>query len=270
MGVINYPDSIDVNKFKYLIDSVTEKEGEFNRYPYITAERLKNNDICFRGHRIYLLCPLQEYIAYKTKTDIEIPLSPLQYKAYEVGKLLHPLLRCFFKEGELHGNYSCIKCDYASDKIEPYFLSKKCPNCGSPTQYKEINLSYNNIGGSIDALYKSDSDEFYYIIDFKTVSDSSFKLYSSNKNINMQYIYQLNTYMFLMKQCAPEIKIADISYLFYLNKATGEILKVPVEYNDVIVYDILRTVEVIKYYILEDKEPPRFLKCRNPSCNLHS
>ncbi len=225
----------------------------------ITPDRILNKDKCFRASNIYDLCPMQEYIYYKRNEVRTEVISSKEVIAFQVGHVLHDIIRKWIKNNYLWGYWECKRCNLVIDKLTN-IKNSVCLSCGGETNYYEVDILYDNFGGSIDAFIGEDIENLK-ICDIKSANADSFGDMVIQGKVSNKYLYQINSYIYLSNKKFPDLNIRNGVFIIF-NKSSGNFFDIEVQRDDNIIQDILQRIEETKNSILNDRRPNMRI-CKN-------
>lgn len=116
----------------------------------------------------------------------------------QVGTLVHEIIQLYIGEtGKIWGNWKCKndRCKYGKRKslTRKHTVNNRCPGCGRPMQYEEIEVKYAGIVGHIDAIIYLGQGQ-YWIGDYKTTT--KYKL-TSGKLPEKSHLKQIPAYVYM-------------------------------------------------------------------------
>ena len=113
------------------------------------------------------------------------------------------------------GNWSCCVSGKVVNKDS---TDSKCPKCGGPCKYEELEVSWMGVKGHIDCVLVNKESGDVFIGDFKTTTDYQLRE-KSLTGWKTSYVHQLFAYAFMFKKHYAEIltgqgwKIKSVSIL---------------------------------------------------------
>lgn len=132
----------------------------------------------------------------------------------QVGTLVHEVVQLYMgNTGKIWGNWKCRnpRCKESKKKglTRKHTTNNKCPCCGSPMYYEEIEVRYRGIVGHIDAIIYLGNGR-YWVGDYKTTT--KYKI-NSGKLPEKAHLKQIPAYVHILR-VTLKLNVVGFSLLY--------------------------------------------------------